>query len=131
VNKLSTSEYDKFFVRSPQADPSTPFVVPLIDAMIPKQVQTGIDPNTGLAVVETRSTTATTYQATLGKLGQEVFNTWRKRQAAKKKQSPATKNLLLQMPALLGPPSSLYEAHYVYRYAISDHMPIMMELQYA
>jgi hypothetical protein len=130
VQKLLSSEYDKFFVRSPQADPSAPFVINLIDAMVPKSVQTGVDAF-GNPVMTTVSTTATTYQPTLAALAQQVYNTWWAGQNGKKKKSSTTVQLLAQCPVPASSLLSLFQSHYVYRNAISDHLPILMELKYA
>lgn len=130
INSVLANEYDKFFVRAPKPDPSAAYVVPLIDCMIPKSVIIGVD-STGMPITDTRSTTATTYRPELGNLAKEIFNNWWDRQNNKPKKSQSTVNILASAPKLTGPPASLFEAHYVYNLAISDHLPICMEVQYA
>jgi hypothetical protein len=98
--------------------------------MVPKSVQTGVDAF-GNPVMTTVSTTATTYQPTLAALAQQVYNTWWAGQNGKKKKSSTTVQLLAQCPVPASSLLSLFQSHYVYRNAISDHLPILMELKYA
>ncbi|XEC92492.1 hypothetical protein AB6A23_13880 [Paenibacillus tarimensis] len=114
ISGLLSSEYDKFFVKVPQPDPSKASVVPLIDHMIPKK----------------NSTTSTEYYPELGNLATEIYNKWWKRQNEKKKKSEAVEDMLKKAPQLNRPPEWMFEAHYVYHHAISDHLPICMEIQY-
>ena len=126
VQGLLSSEYDKFFVRAPKADPTNAYVFSAFDAMLPKQI-TLPGP-----VLKTTSTTATTYSADLASWGKQAFDKWWDHQNGKKKKSDAVKKMLTDMPKLTaGVPQNLREAQYVYRSAISDHLPIVMELQYA
>lgn len=129
VAALRSSEYDKFFVRAPQPDPQVAHVIPLIDMMVPKDVQIGVQQN-GAPDMETRSTTTTTYDDELSQCAQQIYNNWWTRQNNKANKSVTTQNKLNACPQLNTPPSCLYEAYYVYREAISDHFPIFMELQY-
>jgi hypothetical protein len=137
---LGSSPYDKFFVRSPHPDPTEAFVVPMIDAILPKDIPA---PPPAVAVVPDQdasgdanmgappaaaarivvSTTATEYRERLAQLATLSFNTWR---ATKPHWDAA------RCPPLAGNTAScLREAHYSYRSAISDHLPVMMELRYA
>ncbi|MFF2156041.1 hypothetical protein ACFVVQ_12060 [Paenibacillus chitinolyticus] len=129
IESVLSSEYDKFFVKAPKADPSAAFVVNLMDVMIPKSVQTGVQLD-GTPIMVTRSTTTASYSLELGTLAQTIYNNWWDRQNAKKRKSKALTDMLNAAPKLTGPPSSMFEAHYVYHHAISDHLPIRMELQY-
>ncbi|WP_339733647.1 endonuclease/exonuclease/phosphatase family protein [uncultured Gimesia sp.] len=130
VAALRSSEYDKFFVRAPQPDPNLPKVIPLIDMMVPKDVQIGVQPD-GTPIMETRSTTKTPYDDELSGCAQLIYNNWWTRQNNKANKSATTQKKLKDCPQLNTSPSCLHEAYYVYREAISDHFPIFMELQYA
>lgn len=126
VQGILSSEYDKFFVRAPKADPVAAYAFPTMDAMTPKQVT--VPPG----VFATRSTTTTSYVSDLASFGKQAFDAWWERQNAKKRKSKELQQMLIDMPKLTtSGTQSLREAHYVYRSAISDHLPIVMELQYA
>jgi endonuclease/exonuclease/phosphatase family metal-dependent hydrolase len=130
VQAILKSEYDRFFVRAPKADPSTPFAWNLADAMVPKQVPV---PGNAGPVMQTRSTTKTPYVASLATAAARAFDAWWDGQNAKTKKSSAAQAILQAAPKFGGSavPSSLRQAQYTYLYAISDHLPIVMELQYA
>src|SRR5262249_26255292 len=109
---------------------STPFAWNLADAMVPKQVP--VAGPMGVPVMQPRSTTKTTYVPELATAAARAFDAWWDRQNAKKKKSNDAKKLLADAPKFGGSkvPGSLREAQYAYLYAISDHLPIVMELQY-
>ncbi|WP_372010807.1 hypothetical protein NBRC13296_08130 [Paenibacillus chitinolyticus] len=125
MQSILSSPYDKFFVRSAQTDPSDPFVCNLVDLTTPKEIWTGTMDTDNNPVNETRSTTPSTYQRDLSSLTAAIYNNWYNRHAGK-----STSLNLQQIPKLNVRPTSLREAQYAYYYAISDHMPICMELKY-
>lgn len=131
VQSILSSEYDRFFVRAAKADPSPAVAWNLMDAMVPKTVPV-MKPN-GTVVQEPRSKTSTTYVPDLAVAASRAFDNWWDYQNNKKRKSDATQKLLAEAPKL-GPNvivGTLRQAQYCYRNAISDHLPILMELQYA
>jgi hypothetical protein len=133
VQGILSSEYDRFFVRAPKPDPSSPIAWNLMDAIVPKIVKVPGPPPFGLPVDETRSTTGTTYVADLATAAARAYDSWWDRQNAKKRKSADTIKMLNDAPKLGGSvlPGTLRQAQYTYRNAVSDHLPIIMELQYA
>jgi hypothetical protein len=123
------NEYDKFFVRASKPDPSPPKVINLIDMVVPKKPK--VPGAKGKTKQVTRSTTATQYQRDLADLVYQIYNEWWDRQNSKLRKKASTIKLLSDSPQLTKAPQSLFEAQYTYVYAISDHLPIYMELQYA
>lgn len=119
IKSIQSNPYDNFYTRGFTAtEVKQKQVVPLIDETIPK----------------TASTTTTTYSLTRSEQVALIFNEWVDHQRAKG----------IKMPDIVNPkkagsidkfapntvPANLREAHYAYRYAVSDHLPIFIELEY-
>jgi hypothetical protein len=131
VNNLRSSEYDNFFVRGFLSIPQRE-VLPVIAELIPKQIPVNNPLN---QPVVTKSITTAPYNQERATLAAQVFNQWWDQQNARGVKKPDIIN-----PSKLGnpitkipnnQPTSLRQAHYIYRYSISDHLPIFIELEYA
>ncbi|HLZ61517.1 MAG TPA: endonuclease/exonuclease/phosphatase family protein [Ktedonosporobacter sp.] len=114
---LLSSTYDNFLVREGKFTKQE--VLPLIAYMVPTIKN---QPNP-------------LYKKTQSQLAAKAFNVWWDEQNGRGVRKPdiinprKTTNPITKIPN--DTPTSLRQAHYIYRYAISDHLPIYMEFQYA
>ncbi len=118
---LRSSTYDNFYCRGNLNNQKNERVVPLIAQMVPP------GNNNNITIAQANQAQAN--------LAIQVFNTWWTQQNNRGVKKPDIIN-----PNKAGdtirpinnqnPLQSLREAHYIYRYAISDHLPIYMEYEY-
>jgi hypothetical protein len=127
VAALLSEPYDNFYAIGLNPVVSST-VVPLISQLVPKYIPITNPPNDASNVVT--STTTAAYDSQAARHAASLWNAWWDGQAAKGiKASDIIKTYGKFNPNDV--PPSLQSAHVVFRYAISDHLPILTELTYA